>query len=194
MRVISDIAFKEWAVVVDALGCGEQVLILRKGGIREQRGEFHVDHHSFWLFPTQHHETERSVIASKRPALRQLATGAARDVVDVEFYAVVDTVLHIADPALLAQLQGRHVWAEHVLQQRFQFGREPGLHALVVRVHQLPRPERLPLRDSYAGCKSWVQFERPIAGDVAPVVDDAEFTRQQNEVGKLVSDHACTHS
>ncbi len=194
MRVSSDIAFKEWAVVVDALGCGEQVIILRKGGIHEQRGEFHVDHRYFWLFPTQYHEAERSIIASKRPALRHLATGAARNVVDVEFYAVVDTVLHITDAALLARLQGRHVWAEHVLQQRFQFGREPGLHALVVRVHQLLRPERLPLRDSFAGCKSWMQFERPIAGDVTPVVDDDEFTRQRNELRELVSDHACTHS
>jgi UDP-N-acetylglucosamine 2-epimerase (non-hydrolysing) len=29
-------AFKEWAVVVDALGRGEQTLILRKGGIQEE--------------------------------------------------------------------------------------------------------------------------------------------------------------
>jgi hypothetical protein len=57
MQVSSNIAFKEWAVVVDALGRGEQVLILRKGGIREQRGEFQADHHEFWLFPTRYHET-----------------------------------------------------------------------------------------------------------------------------------------
>ena len=33
-------AFKEWAVVVDALLRGEQVIILRKGGLREGRGGF----------------------------------------------------------------------------------------------------------------------------------------------------------
>src|SRR6266853_2059215 len=66
MESTNNIAFKEWAVVVDALGKGEQVLILRKGGIREPRGEFHVDHHEFWLFPTQYHEAERSIIPSKR--------------------------------------------------------------------------------------------------------------------------------
>ena len=75
MRASSNTAFKEWAVVVDALGRGEQVLILRKGGIRESRGEFHVDHTSFWLFPTQYHEAERSIIPSKRPALRELVFG-----------------------------------------------------------------------------------------------------------------------
>jgi len=84
MQLSSNIAFKEWAVVVDALGRGEQVLILRKGGIREQRGEFHADHHEFWLFPTQYHEAERSVIPSKRPILSEMAASALQDFVDIE--------------------------------------------------------------------------------------------------------------
>jgi hypothetical protein len=37
------IAFKEWAVVVDALGRGEQILTLRKGGISEGRGGFRLE-------------------------------------------------------------------------------------------------------------------------------------------------------
>lgn len=193
MRVKTDIAFKEWAVVVDALARGEQILILRKGGIREQRGEFHVDHAGFWLFPTQYHEAERSIIASKRPALRELAGAAPRDAVDIQFYAVADPVLQINDPSLLSRLQGRHIWTEQILRQRFEFGREPGLHALIVRVHQLARPERFALRDTYGGCKSWVTLERPMAGDVTPVLDDAEFERQRNELLELVSDHACAN-
>ena len=193
MRVSADIAFKEWAVVVDALGQGEQILILRKGGLREQRGEFHVDHRAFWLFPTQFHEAERSVIASKRPALRELATNAPAGMVDIQFYAVADPVVPIAEAELLARLQGRHIWAEHVLQQRFEFGRGAGLHALIVRVYRLPKPERLPLRESYGGCKSWVQLEHPVAGEVTPVVDDAEFARQRDEIIELVSDHACAN-
>jgi hypothetical protein len=194
MRVSADIAFKEWAIVVDALGRGEQILILRKGGLREQRGEFHVDHRAFWLFSTQFHEAERSVIASKRPALRELAANAPRDAVDIQFYAVADPVVPLADASLLSRLQGRHIWAEQVLQQRFDFGRGAGLHALIVRVHQLPWPERLPLRENYGGCKSWVQLEHPVAGEVTPVVDDAEFARQRDAILELVSDHACLNS
>ena len=97
MQVSSNIAFKEWAVVVDALGRGEQVIILRKGGIREQRGEFHADHHEFWLFPTQYHEAECSVIPSKRPLLREMAAVAPRGFVDIEYYVVADPVLTITD-------------------------------------------------------------------------------------------------
>jgi hypothetical protein len=194
MRVCSNIAFKEWAVVVDALGRGEQVLILRKGGIRETRGEFRVDHASFWLFPTQYHEAERSVIPSKRPALREIAAAASKDSVDIEFFAVADRVIKISDPNLLVRLQGRHVWAEHVLKQRFEFGREPGLHALLTRVYRLARPERFAMLAEYGGCRSWVELERTIDTDVSPVMSDAVFNAERNEICELLSDHALTHS
>jgi len=116
MATTCNIAFKEWAVVVDALGRGEQVLILRKGGIREQRGEFHVDHRGFWLFPTQFHEAERSIIPSKRTALRDIAADAPKDAVDIEYFVVADPVIQITDLALVGRLQGRHIWSEQILQ------------------------------------------------------------------------------
>jgi hypothetical protein len=194
MRVSAEVAFKEWAVVVEALGRGEQILILRKGGIREQRGEFHLDHRQFWLFPTQYHEDERSVIASKRPALRELAAHAPSGTVNLQFFATVEDVLHLKDAELLPRLQGRHILSEHILRQRFEFGREPGLHALVVRVYRLPEAAQLPLRENYGGCKSWVQLETTLTGDVAPVLDDNEFARQHNEITELVSAHACITS
>src|SRR5687768_11757609 len=37
-------AFKEWAIIVDALARGDQILILRKGGISEGREGFQIDH------------------------------------------------------------------------------------------------------------------------------------------------------
>ena len=124
MQPSSQIAFKEWAVVVDALGRGEQVLILRKGGIREQRGQFEVDHREFWLFPTQYHEAERSIIPSKRPRLREITAAAPKDAVDIEYYAVAESVVQITSPETLKRLQGRHIWSEQILRERFQFGRE----------------------------------------------------------------------
>src|ERR1700722_4280542 len=194
MQVNSNIAFKEWAVVVDALGRGEQVLILRKGGIREQRGEFHADHHEFWLFPTQYHEAERSVIPSKRPLLREMAAVAPRDFVDIEYYVVADPVLTIADIECVKRLQGRHIWNEQVLRERFQFGREAGLHALLIRVYRRPAPERLALRESYGGCKSWVELERGLSTEgLTPVLGDVEYREHREEIVELLSDHALAH-
>jgi hypothetical protein len=194
MESTSRVAFKEWAVVVDALSRGEQVLILRKGGIHEQRGEFQVDHREFWLFPTQYHEAETSVIPSKRAALREVAAAARPDVVPVDCYAVVTAVHELRDLDAVRRLQGRHVWSEPVLAQRFAFGRRPGLHALVARIYRRPAPEWVPLRPAYAGCKSWIELERavPTTG-VAPAVDDAAYAAQAAAIAELVEHHAVTH-
>ena len=45
------IAFKEWAVTVRALAEGEQLVTLRKGGIREPDKHFALDHERFFLYP-----------------------------------------------------------------------------------------------------------------------------------------------
>ena len=193
MQVSFDIAFKEWAVVVDALGRGEQTLILRKGGIREDRGEFHADHRQFWLFPTQYHEAERFIIPSKRPALHDIAARMVKDAVEIEFLAVADAVLNITDMDVLRRLQGRHIWGEQVLRQRFEFGREPGLHMLITRIYRLAAPQRFPMRDDYGGCKSWLQLERPITAEVTPVLTDAAFATQRDELCELIGEHALAH-
>ena len=51
-----NIAFKEWALVSDALGRGGQSMILRKGGIAEGRAGFRFQHPEFLLLPTLFHE------------------------------------------------------------------------------------------------------------------------------------------
>ena len=43
-------------MVCDALGRGEQSIILRKGGIAEGRKGFSFRHREFFLFPTFFHE------------------------------------------------------------------------------------------------------------------------------------------
>jgi len=194
MRVSSDIAFKEWAVVVDTLGRGEQILILRKGGIRESRGEFRVEHASFWLFPTQFHEAEHSIIPSKQPVLRQIREAASKDFVDIEFFAVTDYVIRICDAGLLERLQGRHIWSERVLRERFEFGRERGLHALITRIYRRAQPQRVAWRTEYGGCNSWIKLEHQIDGDAVPVLADAEYHAQREEIRALVNDHALAHS
>jgi hypothetical protein len=195
MQPNSNVAFKEWAVVVDALGRGEQILILRKGGIREQHGAFQVDHREFWLLPTQYHEAERSIIPSKRPALREIAATTVKDFVDIAYYAVADSVFGITDPAVLPRLQGRHIWNEEVLQERFQFGREPGLHALLTRIYRRPSSVRFPLRESYGGCKSWVELERSLSTeDLTPVLTDVEYNAQRDKIRERLSDHALVAS
>jgi hypothetical protein len=53
---MESVGFKEWANVCEALGRGEQTVLLRKGGIAEGRDGFGFRHSGFFLFPTFFHE------------------------------------------------------------------------------------------------------------------------------------------
>src|ERR1700722_7954572 len=74
------IAFKEWAVTVRALAGGEQLLTLRKGGIREPEKNFKLNHQRFFLYPTFDHQRTDLVRESHRPELaRALEEGVWSD-------------------------------------------------------------------------------------------------------------------
>src|SRR3954452_16049637 len=65
------IAFKEWAVTVRALAEGEQLITLRKGGIRETERHFELEHGQFFLYPTFDHQRIDLVRESHQPELRR---------------------------------------------------------------------------------------------------------------------------
>src|SRR5215218_5195991 len=65
------IALKEWAVTVRALAEGEQLLTLRKGGIREENKHFELEHERFFLYPTFDHQRNNLVRESHHPELRR---------------------------------------------------------------------------------------------------------------------------
>ena len=65
------IAFKEWAVTVRALAEGEQLVTLRKGGIREPDKHFELEHDRFFLYPTFDHQRNDLVRESHQPELRR---------------------------------------------------------------------------------------------------------------------------
>ena len=74
------IAFKEWAVTVRALAEGEQLLTLRKGGIREPDKHFKLDYDRFFLYPTFDHQCADLVRESHQPELaRALEEGVWSD-------------------------------------------------------------------------------------------------------------------
>src|SRR3954468_1897539 len=71
------VAFKEWAVTVRALAEGEQLLTLRKGGIREENKHFEIEHDQFFLYPTFDHQRNDLVRDSHVPELGRALEEAA---------------------------------------------------------------------------------------------------------------------
>ena len=61
-------ALKEWAESVEALGQGEQKLLLRKGGIHEDGKDFRVIHSEFLLYPPYEHQKAELLQPAHQPA------------------------------------------------------------------------------------------------------------------------------
>ncbi len=171
------IAFKEWAVVVDALGRGEQIIILRKGGISEGSSGFQIEHNRFFLFPTLFHQQRDAVRDGAQLRYDALiAPNLSSSSVHIEFFAeVVDWKLLESCEAAL-HLRGQHIWREEIIRERFEWGRARNIYAMAVRVFRLPLPVELPMRADYGGCKSWVDLDAVISINGAQsVLSDSEF-------------------
>ena len=168
-------ALKEWAVVCLALAEGRQAILLRKGGIAEQTGEFAVEHTRFWLYPTYVHQQASGLHPDAADLLRQAETERPpAGVVRISHWAEVAGIYHLHDIASALKLQPFHLCSLEAVTNRF-FYKTPGLYVLSVRVYRAAAVE-LPETAYYAGCRSWVELERELtAEDADPVLSDAAF-------------------
>ena len=170
-------AFKEWAVVVDALLRGEQIIILRKGGIHEGRGGFKVEHDRFWLFPTLFHQQRELVIPAAQARYDDIAPLLpAPDKVRIEGFCEVADWRRIESLEAAENLRGQHVWTDQVIAERFDWGRQKNIFALVLRVYRLLSTVELPVLRRYRGCKSWIELAEDLVTESAePVLNDQQF-------------------
>jgi hypothetical protein len=174
------LAFKEWAVITDALLRGEQLLIFRKGGLREGPGGFQLEHPEFLFFPTLFHQQRESVVPSGQARYDALVPHwPAADVLRVPGFARVIAWRRLDSLAAAERLRGQHIWRDEVIASRFDWGRSKEIHVLAVRAFRLPEPVELPMRPSYGGCKSWIELEEEIGtGAARPALDEAAFSEQ----------------
>lgn len=171
------VAFKEWAVVADALGRGDQILILRKGGLREGRGGFQVEHERFLIFPTLFHQQRESVLPAAQARYDVIApTLPGPERIRFEYWAEIVDWRRLESPADVERLRGQHIWRDDVITERFEWGKEKEIHALAARVYRLPETTELAAIPAYGGCKSWIELADEIPTEPArPVLDDAAF-------------------
>jgi len=181
-------AFKEWEAIVEALGQGAQIVILRKGGIAEGKGGFHARHPKFWLFPTSHHQQWEKT----KPELRRYLTPSASPSekgreITLHYFAEVTDAIYLSSWEQVARLDDVHFWSEEILRERFDYKERPGmktgLHLLIVRVSRVNLPHKLEPSPEYEGCKSWIEVPVDWEHDIAAhVVRTEEFATRRSRI------------
>ena len=181
---VSDLALKEWAVAVKSLGRGEQVLILRKGGIHRDDRDFRLVHPLFLLYPTYEHQKAELIKPEVHSALEQTLTDAdGASLIHFKYFCHVTDRFELRDEEALDSISASHIWSEEYARKRLHWRPSQPLTVALLRVYELQQPQTLPVLDEYSGCKSWVELGREVPlGDMRPVLSNAAYESMADEV------------
>ncbi|MDQ6744527.1 MAG: DUF1802 family protein [Actinomycetota bacterium] len=194
-------------MTVRALAEGEQLLTLRKGGIREPEKHFKLDYERFFLNPTIDHQRADLVRESHRPELsRALEEGVwsdgepapnalqngyevtQPDRVRIRAWAEVAAHFTVTDRRAVDALSPFYVWTPDYAEKRLAWKRRHPLHVILLRTYRIPRPVTVKVRDEYAGCRSWLELTRDLPFEGTPVLSDEEFERASDAIASIASD------
>ncbi len=176
-------ALKEWAVVQRSLLEGHQIVLLRKGGLIEDTGDFDLTARQFLIYPTYEHETERA--GDLQPCFGQwlreeedqkLPPGEIR----IEAAAEVSDVVRVEDRAKLLNLAPQHIWSPQFVHGRYDWEPYKPVFVLLLRAYALASPVTVPVTRAYGGCRSWIDLDTPVSTlGAVPVVSDERYARRR---------------
>lgn len=173
-KIPNHTSLKEWASVIDALGSGDQIVLIRKGGLADQT--FGVETARFYLFPTNYHD----------------AGGAEPTHVRITHWAEVLKTWQIRDAELLQRLEPLTVLDRDTINTRYRFRPDQAINVIAVRAYGLARPADVVMKPEYSGCRSWVSVDEEIDidGSLPALDEEAMQTRIAAIDGLLVPVHA----
>lgn len=184
-----NVALKEWASVITAIEAGKQILLVRKGGIVEaDRGGFRPRYREFLFFPTFEHQHNRFLKS-------EYATAAPADPTHIEISLsgrVTDVLQAPASPELLCAASMLYIWNDEFVRARYRYRPDLPLSILLVRAGRLAKPVRIPNRQSYAGCKSWVHLTEEVDPESVSVLNDDLYDAERAKVFSYLGDRVTT--
>ena len=182
-----NVALKEWAAFVAALQQGGQLLLLRKGGIREEGKKFMPAHPSFLLFPTYEHQKKELLKPPYQSNVELPANEARPPTVTFTHWAKLHEAIEISEENVLESISPFHIWSDDYAHKRLRWKPRQPLWLLILRVFSLGKPRTVPNLPAYGGCKSWTSLQEPVAlGQLTPVMPRAEFDNAVAQIKKAL--------
>lgn len=163
-------ALKEWSTVIESLGRGEQVILMRKGGIADPH--FGIEADRFYLYPTYFHQGETD----------------PRTSVAITHWVEVVRTWSVRESELLEKLQPFAGIPRETLEARYRFRPDQALYVIAVRTFALPRPAQVRYTENYGGCRSWISVDEEI--DVTgsrPVLGESELQARVDQIDALLA-------
>jgi hypothetical protein len=183
-------ALKEWAAIVHALLEGEQIVDIRKGGLREDGRHFDLATRRCWLSPTAEHQKPELLKPAYAHWVDLAAASPVGQPVTVQGWADIVDVATISEPEHVDALDSKLVWARDYVESRFNWKRRDPLWVLVLRVHRLATPLRVPWKEEYGGCTSWVTYdglpEDPASLPSEPALSDVAFEAKHKGIREAI--------
>ena len=183
------VALKEWATVLAAMARGDQILLVRKGGLIEPGSGCELVSTAFVFYPTFEHQAVTYLRDPYQASFDQaLRARAPEGQVRIDLGGVAVSCMQSRDPGIIERLASFHIYNQSFVSQRLRWQPEQPLALVAIRAFRLMTPQLLPVSPRYAGCKSWVDLEAPLPlGDVRPVVDDTAFQQRMRDLTALLS-------
>ena len=172
-------ALKEWAVAVKALGEGRQILLVRKGGIREETREFRIQARRFLFFPTYEHQRPDLLQAPFIADLDEvLAARGDPERVRIDTWAELTDVFEVTEPWQVEVLTPPYCWSVKYAEERLRWRPRKPLLVMAVRAYRLAEPREIELRPEHGGCKSWLSVAPASLDRMTPALGDAEYAER----------------
>ncbi len=186
-KILNHSALKEWAGVISALASGQQIVLVRKGGIADAR--FGVEANSFYLVPTWLHQKEHQFKPEmKHHFLETDRVDVDPELIPVEYYAEVAAVHRLEDLEQLQRLEPLVVFTGATIEERYRFRPEQAVHVIALRVYRLPSVSLVKNSEAYRGCRSWLSLDDEISiAGALPVLTAEVFAKKLADLEGLLA-------
>lgn len=189
MQATTTHTLKEWSVAVDALERGKTIMLLRKGGIKEEGNRFKVTYNQILLYPTYEHQQPNLLKAEYASQVTPVTSGWHPEMVRISSWAEITDILMVSDETAVAKLLPFHIWNEQFVSDRLRWKPRQSLFILLLRTYRLPHAQLISYRTEYGGCRSWIDLAETISlGGIVPVLDDTTYTQQANQIRNLLTE------
>lgn len=152
------LAFKEWTTVIDAMICGRQTVIIRKGGIAEDFDKFELRADEFLLFPTLFHQLDEKIKPDWLEAQPNQDYYPNPNQVRITHKAIVKHSNHVSNYNELLHLKDKHVYTDAVIQERFNRWNDKGVYVIEFDIEELDKEILIEITPEMMGCKSWINI------------------------------------